>query len=117
MRKKSVASHDPVSTYTRYLFAGHAEQSSPTHGNDTTNNGTTTKEETEMIINVEIPSTIEVDMNFYVIGADTSLCCMRNDHVHAIPHPIRNVGSGSWSLARIVQVAAGHEAQQLSEYR
>ena len=41
IRKPQEASHDPASPYTRYLSAGHAVPSYPTHGNDTTNNGTT----------------------------------------------------------------------------
>lgn len=116
IRKPQEASHDPVSPYTRYLFAGHAEQSYPTHGNDTTNNGTTKDNNmaNPFIVTIPIATTVEVNTLDYIIGADGSLCCT-NDYHNDCPQIIHS-NIGNKSIHDILKLAGEHAAQANKEY-
>ena len=119
--KKKEASPVPVSPYTRYLFAGHAEQSYPTHGNDTTNNGTTKENNMPdpFTITVPIATTIQVNTLDYIVGADGSLCCINDYHNHDCPQIIHSdiVTKGNKSIHDILKIAGEHTAQANKEYR
>ena len=121
MRKRSVASPEQGSIYMRYLFAGHAEPSYPTHGNATTNNGTTKENNmpNPFIVTIPIAATIDVNALDYVIGADGSLCCINDYHNHDCPQIIHSdiVSKGNKSIHDILKLAGEHTAQANMEYR